>query len=335
MLQTLFTAFTPLVWGGVLALVLNLPLRAVEAQLSQHSPRTRRVLGLVLVLLGLAAALFLGLWLLIPQLVAACSSIVTALPTVWERAMAAATQCKDWLSGKNAVFSSVVFSSGGVQSASESAVAGLMNMGVAAASYTAQQIANFAIALVLAVYLLASKENLAHKAVLVVNAIFGVRRGAVVVAGAQRAGKTFAAFMVGQCVEACILAGLFVLVLFVTGMPYVLPIASVIGVTAFVPVFGSIVGGVVGFLLIAAAAPAKSLWFVLLFILVQQFENNVIYPRVVGGRVGLPPLWVVLAVVVGGGLCGLAGLILGIPTMSVLYQLGGDWVRARNAAQGI
>ncbi len=313
--------------------MLNLPLRAVEGHFAHYSPRTRRVLGLSLVLCGLSAALFLGLWLLIPQLAAALTSISTALPDMYDQVLALFEQGKRWFSGTNAVFSGVVFSTKQVESASETAVTELMNIGVAAATYTAQQAVRFVLALVLAVYLLASKENLAHKAILVAKAVFGVRRGTQVVFVAQRAGKIFAAFMVGQCVEACILAGLFVLVLFFTGMPYVLPIAAVIGVTAFVPVFGSFVGAICGFLLIAATAPAKALWFVVLFIVVQQFENNVIYPRVVGARVGLPPLWVMLAVIIGGGLCGLSGLLLGIPAMSVLYQLGGDWVRARVQVQ--
>ncbi|MFI3170680.1 MAG: AI-2E family transporter [Faecalibacterium sp.] len=329
MLQTLSDTCIPLLWGSVLALVLNLPLRAVEAQLTHCSARMRRAWGLVLVLLGLVAVLFLGLWLLIPQLVTAITNISASLPTLYDDFISVLLSLKERLKGNQVIYSAVVFSTGRVEAASESAVSELMNIGVAAATYTAQQAVRLAIALVLAIYLLASKENLAHKARLVASAIFGAKRGRQLVAISQRAGQTFADFMVGQCIEASVLAGLFVLVLLITGMPYVLPIATVIGFTAFVPVFGSFVGCIFGFLLIAAVAPVKSIWFVLIFIVVQQFENNVIYPRVVGKRVGLPPLWVILAVIVGGGLCGLPGLLLGIPAMSVMYQLGGDWVHAR------
>lgn len=331
MLQTLSDTFTPLLWGGVLALLLNLPLCAVEARLGQCRPRTRRVLGLVLVFLGLAGALFLGLWLLIPQLAAAITSIGVALPSVYQQAQDWLENLRLQLGSGGVIDSAVVFSTQRVEAASETAVSELMNIGFAAASYTAQQIVRFALALVLAVYLLASKENLAHKAILTVRAVFGNARGRQLITLCQRAGEVFSAFIIGQCVEACILAALFVLVLFFTGMPSVLPIATVIGVTALVPVFGSFLGGAFGFLLIAASAPAKAFWFLLIFILVQQFENHVIYPRVVGGRVGLPPLWVILAVVIGGGLCGLPGLLLGIPAMSVLYRLGGEWVHAKTS----
>ncbi len=331
MLQTLSDTFTPLLWGGVLALLLNLPLRAVEAHLTHCRPRTRRVLGLTLVLVGLVGALFLGLWLLIPQLAAAIASITEALPSIY-------TQLQNWLANLQLQFanggvvdSAVVFSTQRVEAAGETAVSGLMNMGVAAATYTAQQLVRFAIALVLAVYLLASKENLCHKACLVARALLGKARAAHLAAIVCRANTVFSAFIIGQCVEACILAALFVLVLFFAGMPSVLPIATFIGVSALIPVFGSIAGGIFGFLLIAASAPAKSIWFLLLFVLVQQFENNIIYPRVVGARVGLPPVWVLLAVVIGGGLFGMAGLLLAIPATSVLYQLGGDWVHARTA----
>lgn len=333
MLQTLSNTFVPVLWGGVFALVLNLPLRAVERQFTRFSPRMRRALSLAVLLCGIAASVFLGLWLLIPQLTTAVSSISIALPTLFAQLKETIMQWVSHLGQANVIFSASVFSSNGTTAAGDSAVSGLMNMGVAAVTYTAQQVTRFVIALVLAIYLLASKENLAHKAVLVAKAVFGAHRGMQIVVVSQRAAKTFASFMVGQCMEACILAGLFVLVLFVTGMPSVLPIATVIGITAFIPVFGSFFGCAFGFLLVAAATPQKCIWFLILFIVVQQFENNIIYPRVVGGRVGLPPLWVMMAVIIGGGLCGLPGLFLGIPAMSVLYQFSGEWVHARILAQ--
>ena len=266
MLEAISGALTPFLWGGALALFLNVPLRTIEGWLGRLPPKPRRCAALTVLLLALAAALALWVWLLARQLAGGSGT-------------------------------------GGT----------------------------FVGALVLAVYLLADKEGLARRCGRVLQAVLGAEQTGRVLALARRAERVFSQFIAGQCIEACILAGLFVLALFVFRMPSVLPIAAVIGVTALVPVFGSFVGCAVGVALILPQSVQKAGWFILLFLCVQQFENNVIYPRVVGGRIGLPPLWVLAAVILGGELFGVAGLLLGIPAMSVVYHVGGEWVRARLA----
>lgn len=326
MLETLREALTPFLWGGALALFLNLPLRWLEGHLGRLPARWRRGAALGLLLTALAAGLALGAWLLAPQLWAAVTQLAAALPGLFDRVGGAVARSQLGSAGGRAL---LLRGLQGADAAGESALAGALSTGVDTLVTAAAKVGDLVVALVLAVYLLADKEGLARKAVRLTQAALGRPRADRAVALARRAGQIFSRFVAGQCIEAVILAGLFVVVLFGFGFPNVLPIAAVIGVTALVPVFGAFAGCAVGVVLVLPYGVEKAGWFVLLFLCVQQLENNLIYPHVVGGRIGLPPLWVLAAVVLGGGLFGVAGLVLGIPAVSVVYHLGGDWVRAR------
>lgn len=325
MLETLWSTLTPFIWGGALALVLNIPLRLLEDRLSllRHSG-VRRVAALSLVMLGFAAALVLGLWLLVPQLVAAAADLAAALPQLWQT-------LQETLAGAGTLGAAAA--QGLAELADGNTLEPFWQAGMAAAKSTAGAVGQIFLAVVLAVYLLAGKETNLRRARQVCLAALGEEKTRRLGALAQQAADIFSGFIAGQCLEACILAGLFVLTLLVCHMPYVLPISAVIGVTALVPVFGAWIGCCVGVLLILPVSLKKAGWFVVLFLCVQQFENNVIYPRVVGGRIGLPPLWVLTAVLLGGGIFGAPGLVLGIPAVSVLYHVGGDWVHGRLAGK--
>ncbi len=323
MLDALREALTPFLWGGALALFLNLPLCWVEARLvrlRRLSPRWRRGTALLLVLAAVAAVMALGLWLLIPQLWNAAAQLTEQLPAL-----------ADALARRLMAADVPLLTRGlqGLDDAGKSALTRLLTAGVDAAVGLADKAGTLLVSLVLAVYFLADRESLARRAVRLLQAVLGRQRAAPVLRLAARAGRVFARFAAGQCVEAVILAGLFVVAMSVFRMPNVLPIATVIGFTALVPVFGSIVGCAVGVVLILPYGIEKAGWFVVLFLCLQQLENNLVYPHVVGSRIGLPPLWVLAAVLLGGSLFGVTGLLLGIPAMSVVYHVGSEWVRGR------
>lgn len=324
MLQTILSALRPFGWGGALALFLNLPMKQTELGLRRLPPKLRRGLALLLVLLGLAAVLLLASWLLLPQFFVAVRLFAEELPRLGPRLQEAAGRLFPHFAQSALPELLARVDDAGLKASAT--LADTLLTGVLNAADTA---GSMLVALVLAVYLLADKEHLCRSARRFITAAAGPNRAAALACIARHAGETFTQFLAGQCIEACILAGLFVLVLFVFRIPSVLPIAAVIGITALVPIFGSFVGCAVGVALILPQSPAKAGWFVLLFLCVQQLENNLIYPRVVGSRVGLPPLWVLGAVVLGGGLCGLSGLLLGIPAAGVVYHLGSDWVQQR------
>ena len=145
----------------------------------------------------------------------------------------------------------------------------------------------------------------------------------------------FAAFFSGQCLEACILGGMFAVAMLVCRLPYAALISVFIGVTALIPIFGSFLGCALGTVLILVDDPARAGWFVGLFLCLQQIEGSLIYPRVVGSSVGLPAIWVLAAVTLGGKLMGVVGMLFFIPLCSVVYALFRDYVKDSLKKKGV
>ena len=312
MWETLRSTLAPFLWGGALALVMNLPLTRLEKRLSGLRPRLRRAMALGLLTVGILGGLCLGVGLLIPQLV---------------RAGAGIQRDFGQLRAELAALLGPVGRS--LQAAPADAVQPLVQLGVTLARSCAQTLMQVGLGLVLALYLLASKESSLARGRRVCLALWGEARTRQIETAARQAAQVFGGFVVGQCLEACILAGLFLVTLWVLGFPLALPISAVIGVTALVPVFGAWVGGAAGALLLVSGGMRPALEFIAVFLLVQQLENQLLYPRVVGARIGLPPLWVLAGVLLGSGLLGPAGLFFGIPLMGVVYDQGRRWVHFR------
>ena len=175
--------------------------------------------------------------------------------------------------------------------------------------------------LIFAIYILLRKETLAVQFKKMTYAFLPERVADEMIRILTMAEKTFSNFMAGQCVEAMILGSLFFAAMLLFRLPYALMISVLIAFTALIPVFGAFVGCFIGAFLILVTSPMKAVEFVVLFCILQQLENNLIYPRVVGTSVGLPAMWVMMAVTVGGSTTGVVGMLVSVPLASVLYSL--------------
>jgi predicted PurR-regulated permease PerM len=177
------------------------------------------------------------------------------------------------------------------------------------------------IAIVFAVYCLFQKETLARQGRKLVYAFLPEKTADYIVRVLRLTNATFSNFFSGQCIEVCILGSMFAISMAIFRMPYIPLVSVLVAVTAFIPVVGAWVGCVLGAFFILVANPLQALWFVIMFVVLQQIENNLIYPRVVGTSIGLSGMWVLIAVGVGGSLMGVAGMFLMIPVTSVIYTL--------------
>ena len=170
------------------------------------------------------------------------------------------------------------------------------------------------------------KEKLSIQVQKILYAFLSEKKSKRVIEIGRLTSDTFEHFLSGQCVEAMILGLMFFISMSIFRLPYALLTGVVIAVTALIPVFGAFIGLVIGSFLIVMVSPIQALGFVVLFFVLQQIEGNLIYPRVVGGSVGLPSIWVLAAVTIGGKLFGVAGMFLFIPVCSVLYALFREFV---------
>ena len=177
------------------------------------------------------------------------------------------------------------------------------------------------IAVFFSIYVLIQKEKLARQSKAVLSAFFKQSTTRTVVRIARLADTTFSSFFSGQCIEAVIMGTLFVIAMTIFGFPYAVMVGVLIAFTALIPIFGPMIGCVISALLILISSPVQAFWFVIMFFALQLIEENLIYPHVVGNAVGLPPMWVLVAVSLGGSLFGITGMLFFIPLTSVLYAL--------------
>lgn len=182
-------------------------------------------------------------------------------------------------------------------------------------------IVNFVMGLIFSIYILADKERLKGQVWKLMNTYLGTSICGNISYVLKILDNCFHRFIVGQCIEAVILGTLCVVGMLIFRFPYAVMIGILIGCTALIPIAGAYIGGAVGAIMIFTESPFKAFMFVIFLVILQQFEGQVIYPKVVGNSIGLPGIWVFSAVIVGGGLFGIPGILLGIPLVSAAYQI--------------
>ncbi len=333
---------SPFLLGGALAFILNVPMRAIERHLypgTAHAARLRRPLALVLTLLTVAGVLALASLVIGPGIKEAVSSIIDQLPEAVARvrkqidALAVyLPQLEELAVNLNIDWSSLSHKAIELAQAWGS---GLLSSGGGLIGGLVSGVTTFIIALIFSFYLLLQKEKLARQGRQVIYALLPLRRGDQTLGILRLASRTFSSFLSGQCLEACILGTLFVVAMSIFRMPYALLVGVLIALTALIPIVGAFIGCGVGALLIAVTDPWKALMFIVLFLVLQQIEGNLIYPHVVGSSVGLPSIWVLVAVTLGGKLMGIAGMLFFIPLCSVLYALFRGFVQMRLQARKV
>lgn len=330
---------TPLAMGCIIAYVLNIIMKVLEKfyfpkSCSRFVRRSRRPVCIVLSIILIAAVIFLVFRLVIPELVKAIGVIGTGIPVLFE-------QATDWLAVNADVFPGIAeqlenlkidWNSLGDNALNylKAGVGGFLNSTVTIVTSVVAGIVNFVIALIFAIYILSSKEKLANQAKRIVRAYAKpewIVRGKRILVTAD---QTFSSFIIGQVTEAVILGLLCTIGMLIFRFPYAPMIGAFIGATALIPIVGAYLGAAVGVIMIMTQDPLKAVLFIVFIVVLQQLEGNLIYPKVVGSSIGLPGIWVLAAVTVGGGLLGIPGMLIGVPAAATIYKLMAYHVNERN-----
>ena len=342
---TIFGVATPFVFGGVLAFILNVPMRAIENGLLKKltKPNLKRVIAVILTFIALLLVVALVFWLLIPQIVETVNSLIPSLYDFFMDTQKFAMdflnenpELLEWLQ-KNTDFENIKWDTvvRDALSVFGNSVSTVVSGAISAIGSIFSGVFNALIAIVFSVYCLFQKETLARQGRKLLYAFAPEKTADRIVRILRLANSTFSNFLSGQCVEVCILGALFAVCMAIFRMPYIPLISVVIAVTAFIPIVGAWTGCILGGFLILVVDPMLAVWFVIMFLIIQQIENNMIYPRVVGTSVGLSGMWVLVAVAIGGELMGVVGMFLMIPVISVLYTLIKELANKRLAASTV
>lgn len=324
---------SPFILGGAIAFIFNVPMTAIERHLDVK--KYKRVTAYLITLFLMVGIFTFCLFVLIPQISKTIQSIAAQVPAAFAAAQKKLEQIPfpeiqrlvgewniDWgqLTEK------------GVQLLQSSA-AGIINSGVSMVGGIINGVTDFVIGLVFSIYVLLQKEKLGRQLQMICRAFFKEEKAHKVLEIGRMTHQTFSKFISGQCTEALILGAMFFVAMWLLQIPYPLVISVLITITALVPIVGAFVGCIVGAFLIVMVSPIKALIFIGLFLVLQQIEGNLIYPHVVGNSVGLPSIWVLVAVTIGGDLMGIVGMLVFIPLCSVAYVLLRQLVQKKLAAK--
>lgn len=345
-LGVLWDIVFPFALGGAIAFIINVPMSFVEKKIfgkkeeqGKKKERFARLVSLVVTLLLVVAVIVLVMFVLVPQLGETFSSLGNSIATFLPK-------LQEWVkefTHNNSEVMNVVdkieydpqkimsWAMGFLGNGAEN----MMSTTVSAVGSLVSGVANFFIAFSFAIYILFQKEKLHLQMRKIMFAFLPKGKAEATLEVCSLAYKTFSSFLTGQCVEAMILGSMFVISMTIFRLPYALLIGIIIAFTALIPVFGGFIGCWVGFFMIFMVSPEKAIFFLLLFLVLQQIEGNLIYPHVVGGSVGLPSIWVLAAVSIGGKLMGIVGMLIFIPLASVFYTLFREVVYLRLKKQHI
>ena len=344
MFSTVWNLISPFVVGAGIAFVFNVPMRAIERQLADiRRAGFRRLLSIVLTILCLVLIIMFVFELLIPQIRLTVASLSQTIPVFIEGLAAKLMvmmqdhpELRAWIQEalklESLDWNTILTETLGFLSNQMSTV---MGGAVSVIGSVTGAIINMVVSIAFAIYCLSRKEILSRQGRRLLYSFLSENHADQVIRVLRLTNSTFSNFISGQCLEACILGCLFAVVMTIFKMPYISLVSVVIGVTALIPVVGAFVGCILGAFFILVNNPIQALTFVIMFLVIQQLENNLIYPRVVGTSIGLPGMWVLVAVSVGGDLMGVGGMLLMIPVTSVIYALLREFTDKRLAERGI
>ncbi len=326
--QTLLSTISPLIIGACIAFIVNLPMTKIENFLEKYiikkPTNLGKIISMLLAFLFIVAIGGVVVVLIVPQIE---SSINTLLPKIgpflddvsaWIMGAFNDPFIIEQLEGLELNWQSI---SNSIMTVIRDIVPNFFsNIFIVAGSFVGL-IIKIVVSIVFSVYILLSKETLAKQIKMVMQAFLSPKRNKSLLEIFSLSNETFAKFIAGQCTEAIILGTIFFITLTLIGMPYALLISVLISVTSIIPVVGAFMGCAIGAFLILIENPMQALIFIIAFLIIQQIEGNLIYPRVVGSSIGIPPILMLLAVTVGGSMWGIGGILFFIPITAIAYSM--------------
>ena len=345
-LKTIWDIIFPFVLGGAIAFLTNVPMSFLEKKIFEKVKKKNKIvrklkrpISLILTIVLVVGVIALVMFGVIPQLTRTMGTLVTSINDF-------IPQMQSWIGDffhNNQEIMNLVDQiefdpdqaiKWGISLLGNGA-GNMMNTTMSAVGSIVSGVATFFIAFSFACYILFQKEKLHIQIRKVFFAFLPRQKADAFLKVCSLTYRTFANFLAGQCLEAVILGSMFVVTLSILRMPYALLIGVLIAFTALIPIFGAFIGCAVGTFLIFMVSPQQAILFVIVFLVLQQIEGNLIYPHVVGESVGLPSIWVLAAVTIGGNLMGIVGMLVFIPLLSVLYTIFREFVYLRLKKQNI
>ena len=294
-----------------------------------------RAISILLSIMSILFVIAILTTFIIPELIENIKGIVNNIPSYIDECKAFAFKQKDKFGVSDDVVNNIVTYTNSTLSELGLTLENIVTQTFKFTTEIATGIVNFIVSFILAIYMVADKERLGRILKKITYAFLPVNKADYVTKAAGVFNKTFSGFVSGQVIEAIILGVLCYIGMIIFRMEYSLIISICIGVSALIPIFGAFIGALPGVFILLMISPMKAVWFVIYIIVLQQLEGNIIYPKVVGNSIGISGFWVLVALLVGGSIGGIMGILIGIPTFAAIYILFREVVNDKLEASNI
>jgi len=326
LISKLYNAMFPFILGIVLAFILNIPMMKIETfinnlQKNKNKKIPTRGIAITLSLIIFITFIIFVSFELVPELVSNIESLIKSIPGIINEIKLYLTELLSDFPDIQKQILNIFNNNTSFNDLLMNLLNNIVNGSIGFISNFVSSLITIFTSLVFAIYMLAQKESLIKGVKKIVKAYLPEKSHEKIMDIAKLSNQTFTKFVSGQCLEALILGCIFFVILTLFQFPYALLISVITTITALIPIFGALIAMVIGAILIATINPLQALLFIGLYLIIQQIEGNLIYPRVVGKSVGLSPIWTLLAVTVGGSLFGIVGMLIGLPLASILYAI--------------
>ena len=335
-LKSFVSAMLPLTIGFLIAFIINPMMGAYERHFfpkaeKKFVQKIRRPICLILALLTLSSVIAVVVWLVVPQLISCIRLVINLLPTMINRIL-------DVIEKHHLLSNEIISTLEGIDwkgrfeqilNMVTNGVSGIFDFLIQTLTGVISAIITTFFSFIFAIYLLLGKEKLKSQAITVLETIFPKKITAGIAYVVYNLNVSFRRYLIGQSTEAVILGVLCGIGMMILKLPYAAMISALIAFTALIPIAGAYIGAAIGAFMILTVSPLKALIFLIFLVILQQIEGNLIYPRVVGSSLGLPGIWVLAAVTVGGSLAGIPGMFLGVPLVAFFYRITKDFVNAK------
>lgn len=329
----LIGAFKPFIVGSVISFLINIPMKLIEEKIikpvtnkHKHLNKLSRIISLIITIIIATILIATFINYIVPQLIESIKNLTESIPEY-------ITSLQNYVTtklGQLDIIKNIKFDVNDVIEKFVLYVANFMNKLISNLLNVTFSITSFFINLflgiIIAIYILLGKERLAYQFKKVLYAFFSEKRSERILYVLKLINYKFSRFILGQSTDGLILGSVFFIVFSLFKIPYAMLISIMIPILNFIPIFGTYIGIIISVFIIFIAKPSSVILFLVSIVIIQQLDGKFVYPVVVGNSLGLSSLWILLAIIVGGNLFGILGMILGMPLVSVIYDLFSDYV---------
>lgn len=329
----------PFIYGGCTAYLLTPLCNKIESKLKCKNVKHKEGLAITITETIFIILIIVICITIIPQSIKSITNIIETMPTTWKTFQETVQN----VSGKHSFFSDLIggdikevnsFIDNFVETTITPNIHNIITIVATRLASVGKTIINMIIGVIISIFVLANRKIFAKHSKIVLKAFISDKYYNIVLNEVEVANKMFSGFFIGKIIDSLIIGIICFIGLEILRMPYAVLVSVIVGITNVIPIVGPFIGAIPGAIIIFSADPLKSLYFIIFIIILQQIDGHIIGPKCIGSATGLSTFWVLFAIIFFGGLWGITGMLVGVPLLAVIFDIGKKIIKYRLDSKG-